>query len=228
MVLKDDAFNSIIAAMRQGRVIFNNIRRFVVYLMSCNLSEIMVVGFAILAGFAAPIIPLQILFLNIVTDVFPAFAVGLGEDEGDVMKQPPRDPKKSIIEISNWVDIFVFGASITIATLGVYWVALVRFEMVPEEATTLAFLTLALAQLWHVFNMRAPEELVITNSVTKNLYVWAAIIFCIFILAVAFLVPALSGVLGLRPLSNFQFLLSAGASFAPLFAGQIWLAIRAR
>lgn len=228
MVLKDDAFNSIIAAMQQGRVIFGNIRRFVVYLMSCNFSEIMVVGIAILAGLAAPLTPLQILFLNIVTDVFPAFALGLGEGGGNVMKQPPRDPAKPIIDRSRWMDIFMFGGIITVTTLSVYWMALGYFEMLQEDATTVAFLTLALAQLWHVFNMREPEEPVFVNSVVKNPYVWAAISLCIFLLAAAFYIPVLSDVLNLRPLSVSQLVLSVGASLIPLLLGQIWVAIRGK
>jgi len=186
----------------------------------------MVVGIAIIAGLAAPLTPLQILFLNIVTDVFPAFALGLGEGDGNVMKQPPRDPVKPIVDKARWMDIFVFGGIITAATLSVYWMALGYFEMAQEDATTIAFLTLALAQLWHVFNMREPEEPAFVNSVVKNPYVWAAISFCILLLAAAFYIPVLSDVLNLRPLSVSQLSLSVGASLIPLLLGQIWLAIR--
>ena len=82
MVLRDVAFASIASAVAQGRVIFANIRRFVVYLLSCNLSEVLVVGLATLAGGPLPLLPLQILFLNLVTDVFPALALGAGEADG--------------------------------------------------------------------------------------------------------------------------------------------------
>ena len=92
MVLRDDAFPTIVAAIREGRIIFGNIRRFVVYLLACNLSEVMVVGLAVLAGFPLPLQPLQILFLNLVTDIFPAFALGMGRGEQDVLARPPRDP----------------------------------------------------------------------------------------------------------------------------------------
>ena len=93
MILLDDAFPTIVKAVREGRVIFGNIRRFVAYLLSCNLSEVLVVGLAILSTLPLPMLPLQILYLNLVTDVFPAFALAMGEGDRDVLKQPPRDPQ---------------------------------------------------------------------------------------------------------------------------------------
>jgi len=226
MVLKDDAFSSIIAAMQQGRVIFGNIRRFVIYLMSCNFSEILVVGIAILAGMPAPLIPLQILFLNIVTDVFPAFALGLGEGDASVMNQPPRDPKKPIVEKRHWLEITVFGGLITLSTLGAYWASLDYFHMPTGDATTIAFLTLALAQLWHVFNMRDLTEPKIANSVTKNPFIWAALALCVGLLASAFYTPILANIMMLSALNSFQLLLAVCASLLPLFLGQIWLLLK--
>ena len=88
MVLRDDAFATIVAAIREGRVIFANIRRFVMYLLACNLSEVMVVGIAVAVGLPLPLLPLQILFLNLVTDVFPAFALAMGEG-GERRDAPP-------------------------------------------------------------------------------------------------------------------------------------------
>ena len=93
MILLNDAFPTIVAAIREGRVIFGNIRRFVAYLLSCNLCEVFTVGVAILFGLPLPLLPLQLLFLNLVTDVFPAFALAMGEGEADVLNRPPRDPK---------------------------------------------------------------------------------------------------------------------------------------
>ena len=97
MILLDDAFPTIVKAIREGRVIFGNIRRFVAYLLSCNLSEVLVVGLAILSTLPLPILPLQILYLNLVTDVFPAFALAMGEGDRDILKRPPRDPKEPIL-----------------------------------------------------------------------------------------------------------------------------------
>ncbi len=226
MVLKDDAFNSIIAAMRQGRVIFGNIRRFVIYLMSCNFSEVLVVGLAIIIGLPVPLSPIQILFLNIVTDVFPAFALGLGEGDETVMRQAPRDPKEQIVTRERWLDIVVFGFLITASTLGAYWAALAYFGMSGPESTTIAFMTLALSQLWHVFNMREVSERWVSNTVVKNRYVWFAIALCLFLLGASFYIPALADVMALTLPGKDHLALAFGASLTPLLAGQIWIGLK--
>ena len=93
MILLDDAFPTIVKAIREGRVIFGNIRRFMAYLLSCNLSEVLAVGLAVLFTLPLPMLPLQILYLNLVTDVFPAFALAMGEGDPDILKRSPRNPK---------------------------------------------------------------------------------------------------------------------------------------
>ncbi len=222
MVLKDDAFTSIVVAMRQGRIIFNNIRRFVTYLMSCNLSEILVVGIAIIAGLPSPLTPLQILFLNLVTDVFPAFALGLGEGNPDVMSKKPRDPQEQILVRRRWIEISVFGVVITITTLAVFLFCLHHFGNSAGESVTAAFLTLALAQLWHVFNMHGAKEASFTNSITKNSFVWMALGICLFLIAVVFMIPQLAEILELALLDAEILLLIAAASFLPVGVGRIW------
>ena len=102
MILLDDAFPTIVMAVREGRVIFENIRRVAAYLLSCNLSEVLVIGLAILSALPLPILPLQILYLNLVTDVFPAFALAMSEGGRDVLKRPPRDPKELILGRAQW------------------------------------------------------------------------------------------------------------------------------
>lgn len=230
MVLKDDAFATIIAAMRQGRVIFDNIRKFVVYLMSCNVSEVLVVGIAVGAGLPPPLLPLQILFLNLVTDVFPAFALGLGRGEGRVMNRPPRDPSEPIAGRPEWALIGILGSLITLATLAAFALALYWLGLDGRRAVTVAFLTLALAQLWNVFNVRSDGGGLFVNDVTRNPYVWAAIAFCAALIALALGLPQLSRLLDLPYPGAAGLTLAVGLSFAPLFAGQILLllGIRAR
>jgi Ca2+-transporting ATPase len=190
MILRDDAFATIVMAIREGRVIFGNIRRFVAYLLSCNLSEVLVVGLAILATLPLPILPLQILYLNLVTDVFPAFALAMGEGEGDVMKRPPRDPKVPILGRMQWLTVVLHSLALTSGTFGAlavghYWLALDGKSLV-----TVTFLTLAFAQLWHVFNMRQPGSGLLCNEVTSNPWIWAALAMCTALLvAPAYLEP---------------------------------------
>jgi Ca2+-transporting ATPase len=220
-VLRDDAFKTIVVAIREGRIIFRNIQRFVMYLLSCNLSEVLVVGLAISFGLPLPLLPLQILFLNLVTDVFPAFALGMGEEDGHVLKVPPRDPKKTIVTKSMWIGIIAHSISITIATLGALLIARQVFMMDQEEATTVSFLTLAFAQLWHVFNMRDPSSSFLSNAVTRNLYVWSAILISIVFLIVAIYVPSFAYTLQLRVPSIEVWGLILVMSFLPLVIGQL-------
>jgi Ca2+-transporting ATPase len=224
MVLRDDAFSTIIEAMRQGRVIFGNIRKFVVYLMSCNVSEVLVVGIAVGVGLPVPLLPLQILFLNLVTDVFPAFALGLGTGDGLVMKKPPRDPSEAIVERRHWLRIGLAGAAITAATLLAFALSLYWLELDADAAITVAFLSLATAQLWNVFNVRDPAAGLVRNDVTANPYVWGAIALCAGLLALALSVPSLAGLLGLPWPGREGLVLALGAGVLPLVAGQAWLA----
>ncbi|WP_371054928.1 cation-translocating P-type ATPase [Rhodosalinus sp. K401] len=225
MVLKDDAFGTIIDAMRQGRVIFGNIRRFVVYLMSCNVSEVLVVGLAIAAGMPVPLLPLQILYLNLVTDVFPAFALGLGKGDEEVMHQPPRDPDTSIVDRPRWVLIAALGAAITVATLAAFALALYWLRLSTEQGVTVAFVTLALAQLWNVFNLRSPASGFFGNVVTRNPYVWGAIALCLGLVAVALWMPGLSDLLGLPAPGPAGLGLALGMSVVPLALGQLLLTL---
>ena len=192
MILLDDAFPTIVEAIRNGRVIFGNIRRFATYLLSCNLAEVLIVGIAMISGLPLPLLPLQILFLNLVTDVFPAFALALGEGDKDILKRPPRHPKEPILGRGQWLAIALYGATLTIATFGA--LALARFGLkLDEQATvTVTFLTLAFGQLWHVFNMRHQRSGLIDNEVSRNPWMWAALALCAGILLTAAYVPSLA------------------------------------
>jgi Ca2+-transporting ATPase len=219
MVLRDDAFSSIAAAVAQGRVIFGNIRRFAVYLLSCNLSEVLVVGLATLAGGPLPLLPLQILFLNLVTDVFPALALGAGEADGSEMRQPPRRPGEPLLTRQHWWLIVGHGASITAATLLAFALALGPLAATAQQAVVVAFLTLALAQLWHVLNMRPAGSGRLGNIVTRNPFVWGALGLCLGLLGLAVYCRPLAQVLHLAPPDARQWGLIAAASLLPLVPG---------
>lgn len=228
MVLRDDSFATIIAAMRQGRVIFGNIRKFVIYLMSCNVSEVLVVGLAIAGGLPAPLLPLQILFLNLVTDIFPAFALGLGRGDANVMNTPPRDPSEAIVTRAHWMLMAVLGGSITAATLLAFALALFWLELDLGPSITVAFMTLAVSQLWNVFNMRDPKAGVIRNDVSRNPYVWGAIALSLGLVGLALFFPPLASLLKLDPPGGGGLALAAAASVLPLLCGQGWIMLRAR
>jgi len=228
MVLRDDSFPTIVHAMREGRVIFGNLRRFIAYLMSCNLSEILVVSLAVLTGLPLPLLPLQILFLNLVTDVFPAFALGAGEGGSDVLNRPPRDPKEPLISRRTWRVIVVHGCLITAATLGALVTARVWLELDSRAATTVSFLTLAFVQLWQVFNMRSPRACVFDNQVTRNPYVWMALLLCTAILLAAVYLPVLSGPLEIVHPDATAWGVILGFSLAPLVVIQAGMIVMRR
>lgn len=220
VVLRDDRLASILEAVRQGRVIFGNIRRFVLYLLSCNLSEIMVVGVSTLVGLPLPLLPLQILFLNLVTDVFPALALGVGEGDLGVMRRPPRDPREDFLTRRHWVLIAVHASIIAMSTLSAMAVAELYFGLEPAEATTVSFLTLALAQTWHVLNLRAVGAPFWRNDVLSNRYVWAACITCVALVLLGLYLPISARVMNLHPPELPVWGLILGGSVLPLFVAR--------
>ena len=226
MILKDDAFASIVAAIRQGRVIFSNIRKFVIYLLSCNLSEVLVVALGTISGLPLPLLPLQILFLNLVTDVFPALALGAGGGERDVLDHPPRRPDEPIMTRRHWRAVVLFGLMITIAVLSAFIWALNQPDQPPEFAVTVAFLTLAFAQLWHVFNMRSRRAGLINNQVVRNPYVWTALVLCSGVIMAAVYWPPLAEVLQLVVPDAQSWAVIVSLSLLPLAVGQVAKFIR--
>jgi Ca2+-transporting ATPase len=228
MVLTDDAFATIVHAIREGRVIFRNIQRFVAYLLSCNLSEILVVGLAVLAGLPLPLLPLQILFLNLVTDVFPAFALGVGAGDDGILGRPPRDPAKPILTRSIWILIVVTGLAITGATLGGFYIARTSLSLEGNGALTVSFLILAFAQLWNVFNMRDPGTPILRNDIVRNPYIWAALAGCAGLLLLAVHTPLLAQTLHLARLDPSAWALVIGLSVMPVVVVNIGKAIMVR
>jgi Ca2+-transporting ATPase len=225
MILNDDALSSIVVAIEQGRVIFNNIRKFVLYLLSCNISEILVVSLASIVNAPLPIRPLQILFLNLVTDVFPALALGVGEGDPAIMDRPPRDPDEAIMTSNHWLGMGVYGAIITASVLGSLALAFRWLGMPQDRAVTISFLTLAFAQLWHVFDMRDHGSRFLANDVVRNPYVWGALALCVGLLLLAVYVPPLADVLGVVDPGLAGWGLVLGMSVIPLLAGQLLIAL---
>jgi Ca2+-transporting ATPase len=228
MILLNDAFPTIVLAIREGRVIFGNIRRFATYLLSCNLSEVLVVGLAILSGLPLPLLPLQILFLNLVTDVFPAFALAMGEGERGVLKRPPRNPKEPILDRTQWLAIVLHGIALTAATFGALALGRLWLGLDERAAVTVTFLTVAFAQLWHVFNMRHPTSGLLYNEITRNPWIWSALALCTGILVASAHVPSLSHMLHMVAPDTKMWGIVLAMSLAPLLSGLIVTSFGAR
>lgn len=224
MVLLDDAFETLVAAVQEGRGIFQNIRSFVVYLLSCNLSEILIVGLVTAGQAPLPLLPLQILFLNLVTDVFPALALGATETDPAVMQQRPRKRDQPIVGRAEWQHIVGYGLVITASVIFAFYAAHNLFHMTPIGSVTMAFTTLAFAQLWHVFNMRSPGTL--RSPVAHNPFVWGAVALCTALIGLVVYWPPAATLLKLEALTPTMALFVLAMSGVPLLAGTVWRKVR--
>ncbi|MGI9546822.1 MAG: cation-translocating P-type ATPase [Flavobacteriaceae bacterium] len=221
IILKNDRFTAMELAIRQGRLIFEHIRQFVVYLLSCNLAEIVSVGVAAIVVLPAPLLPLQILFLNLVTDVFPALALGFGKGEKDLMDQPPRKPTEPIMTRELWITTVICGMSITLAVLGITAYAHLGLRLSPMEINNMAFYTLVVGQLLNIFNMPMRNSSFFSNEVTKNPWVWAALVLCTLIVLISNLIPIVAETLSLVKLSLQQWGIIAVFGFGSLVLTQL-------
>ena len=216
MVLKDDAFGSIVQAISQGRVIFGNIRKFIIYQLSYHLSEILIIALISFTLFVLPILPLQLLFLNLLSDVFPALALGVGVGNPGIMKEPPKDPNEPILSRKNWGQIALYGGVMTTCIAAAYFFAHYIWQEPDEITNNVAFFSMAFAQLLHVFNMRDVNENIFNNQVTRNKYVWMALTFCSILLLAAYFIPTVSEVLSFQELDARLWVLIVVTSLLPL------------
>jgi P-type Ca2+ transporter type 2C len=221
MVLEDDAFGTIVMAIEYGRAIFGNIRKFILFLLSGNVSEILIVTLAWLAGAPLPLLPLQILYLNMIGDVFPALALGVGEGHPEAMARPPRNPQEPILTRRHWFTIGFYGVLIATVVLATFALVLRRWEVDPRLAVTISFLTLAFSRLWHVFNMRDVGSGLFANEITRNPYVWGALALCTGLLLLAVYAPGLAAVLNMANPGATGWLVIMLASLIPLVIIQV-------
>ncbi|MBN2294513.1 MAG: cation-transporting P-type ATPase [Pirellulales bacterium] len=220
MVLKDDALHSIVAAVGQGRVIFANIRRAVMFMLCTNVAEILAVTIAAVVGLPLPLKPLQILFLNVVTDVFPTLALSVSKGDPGVMEHPPRKPGESLLTRGHWLAIGGWSALISVCVLAALELALSALQLDTLTAVTISFLTLAFAKLWFVFNLRDPHSSIWNNDVVRNGWIWGSIVLCALILVAAVYVPGLSRLLKTAPPGSAGWLCVLGMSLVPAVIGQ--------
>jgi P-type Ca2+ transporter type 2C len=218
IVLADDNFASIVAAVREGRGIFDNIRKALVYLLSGNVAELAVMLIASLAGLPLPLLPLQLLWINLVTDGLPALALVMDPPEADVMTRPPRSPSEPILGRPEWTQILLTGALQTAVTLGTFIWALRARDV--TEARNLAFTVLVFGELFRSFASRSTTRVfwkvgpfsnlvllaVVTASVSIQLAIhhlpWTEDLFAIGSLSLADCVMSL--VIGLIPVTVIE------------------------
>jgi Ca2+-transporting ATPase len=198
MVITDDNFATIVGAVEQGRIIVNNIVRFIHYLFSSNLAEIATIFVAIMVGWPLPLGVMQILWLNLVTDIFPAMALALEPSAEGVMKVPPRDPKQPLMTarfgwLIVWQGGLLAGSTLAAFALGMRWYGEQGVGL--RHAETMAFMTLALAQVFHAFNARSRRQSLFSARLFSNLWLWGATAICVLLQVAAVFLPPLRNVL---------------------------------
>jgi Ca2+-transporting ATPase len=221
LILEDDQFPTIAAAVEEGRVIFDNIRKFVFYLFSCNLAEILVLLGAGIVGFAAPLLPLQILWLNLLTDTVPALALAVEPAEPGIMSQPPRNPREAILSARLTRSIVGYALLIGLCTLGAYGWGLTRFPGDLAPARTLAFMTLAFAQIFHLGNARSALPVLAPARAIANRYALAAVGVTAGLQVLALEAGSLARVLRLSPIGPEGWLVVLSLALVPALAGQL-------
>lgn len=215
MILKDDSFSSIVHAIRQGRVIFENIRKFVIFLLSCNLSELLVISIAAVFNLHFQLFPLQILFINLITDVLPALALGMTEGGQNIMNEPPRNVGEPIIDKKRWYAIFAYSVIIGLVSVGGVFISHYTVHNTelwnPALCNNILFFSLIFSQLLHVFNMGARNTAFIKSEIVRNKYIWIALIASVVILMICYLIAPIQRVLKLHTMSTIDWFISIGA-----------------
>ncbi len=212
MILTDDNFATIVEAIREGRAIYDNIRKFIRYLLSCNVGEVLVMFLAAFLGLPLPLLPIQILFVNLVTDGLPAMALGIDPPDPHVMDRRPRPPKESIFARGLGTKIGFRGILIGVSTLAVFGLSLGPWGMGLREARSMALATLVLSQLFHVFDARAEDRSFLEVGLFSNPWAVLAVLSSIMMLVAILYVPWLGQLFKTDPLAFGDWLIVIAAS----------------
>lgn len=212
MILTDDRFSTIVDAVREGRIIFENIKKYVSFLFACNMVEISAILLTIVFLLPMPIQPLHILWLNLLIDVGPAIALAYEAAEDDVMNRPPRDTKNGLVNAHFLSGIIVSGIIIGLAAFGIFYYVYVWSDASLEYAQTATFTFMTVAQLAHIFNVRRSKGFGLDKSLLQNKLLVFALLFSIFMQGLAVYLPFFNNVLGTTPLTfkTNMFILAIG------------------
>jgi P-type Ca2+ transporter type 2C len=219
LVLNDDNFSSIVAAIEEGRGIYENIRKFIRYLLASNVGEILTMFLAMMAGLPLPLVPIQILWVNLVTDGLPAMALGVDQAEKDLMQQKPRSAKENIFARRLGWKIISRGILIGVCTLAAFWITLKQDPGSPTnliEAQTVAFATLVMAQLIHVFDCRSSRS-IFHRNILQNKYLLFAVLSSVLLMLGVLYISALQPIFKTVPLGFREWCLVLVAAGIPTF-----------
>jgi Ca2+-transporting ATPase len=221
MVLTDDNFASIVSAIEEGRIIYSNIRKFVFYLISCNIGEILIIFVSMLLGFPVPLKPVQLLTLNLATDGAPALALGMEKGDPDIMKRPPRPTQEPVINWEMQVGTLVQAVVMTAAVLLSYYWALQIYPQEAERAQTIAFVTLCMSELLRAFTARSERHGVFAIGIFTNRWMIWAVSGSSLLLLLAVYLPFLQPFFDTVPLSVGDWIRSIPFIFMASIAAEI-------
>jgi Ca2+-transporting ATPase len=213
MVLADDNFATIVSAVGEGRRIYDNIRKSIQFLLASNLSEVLAIFFATLLGFTI-LKPVHLLWINLITDCFPALALGMEEGEDDIMSRPPRNAKDGIFAGGVGINVLIQGIAVTLITMAAYFVGHYmeagKWEIVDSpDGMTMAFLTLSMVEIFHSFNMRSLNQSIFKMK-KQNKYLWGAMILSLLCTTAVIYIPFLSNAFGFERISLAEYCVSLG------------------
>ena len=218
MVLTDDNFVTIVEAVKQGRNIFDNIKKAVHFLIATNIGEIVTIFLGLILGLKSPLLAIQLLWINLVTDSLPAIALGLEKPEADIMDKKPRDSRKGIFADGLWQRIITEGTMLGILTLVAFSVGNYLYDI--EVGRTMAFVSLGLLELVHSFNIKS-EESIFKVGLFENKYLLGAFILGALLQIVVVVIPPVAEVFKLVPLTQAQWMYTFGISILPLVIMEI-------
>ena len=218
MILVDDNFVTIVEAVKQGRNIFSNIVKAVHFLIATNIGEIVTIFVGLLMGLKSPLLAIQLLWINLVTDSLPAIALGLEPEEKDIMHKKPRDSKKGIFSDGLWGRIFVEGVMIGMLTILAFSIGNYKYGL--EVGRTMAFVSLGLLELVHSFNIKS-EESIFKVGLTENKYLLGAFVLGAILQTVIVCIPSVAEVFKVTILNGTQWLYTICISILPIFIIEI-------
>lgn len=222
MILMDDNFTTIVEAVEEGRVIYANIRKFVGYLVSCNVGEVLLIFIAMILGWGSPLLPIQILWINLVTDSFPAFALGLEKKERGVMDRNPIDPNASIVDKQMGYAIGFQSVFLAIAVLASYYIGHNIIGGHEYMGQTLAFITIITGELLRTYSARSETITIFKMNLFENKLVNYSVLFGLVLLLIVLFVPGVNTLFNTNVNLSFGSLLIAfGLGFIPLFGGEL-------
>jgi len=230
MILTDDNFSSIVSAVEEGRIIYSNIRKFTIYLISCNIGEILVIFLAMALNFlftfdgeaVIPLLAIHLLWINLMTDAFPAFALGMEVGEKGIMDQAPRKTNEKLLNKPTLIKVFVQGTGLALAALVSFWLGTHVFpEADLAQARTMIFVTIIFGELFRTYAARSESKFLFQMKPFDNKYVNMSVFFSIALLMLLVYIPPFANIFKIEALSFVELIIAASLGIVPMLFGEL-------